>query len=138
MGDCIFCKIINKEIPTDIIYENDKVLAFLDISPVSLGHTLVIPKKHFINVYDIEEDYLTEIIKVTRKLALAYKEIFGIDNLQLIHNAGKYGQQEVFHFHLHLIPRHEGDGIDLAHIQNEKLREQFGNFMKQIKDSGIV
>lgn len=138
MDDCIFCKIINKEIPTDIIYENDKVLAFLDISPVSLGHTLVIPKKHFINVYDIEEDYLTEIIKVTRKLALAYKEIFGIDNLQLIHNAGKYGQQEVFHFHLHLIPRHEGDGIDLAHIQNEKLREQFGNFMKQIKDSGIV
>ena len=138
MGDCIFCKIINREIPTDIIYENDKVLAFLDISPVSLGHTLVIPKKHFVNVYDIEEDYLTEIIKVTRKLALAYKEIFGIDNLQLIHNAGKYGQQEVFHFHLHLIPRHEGDGIDLAHIQNEKLREQFGNFMKQIKDSGIV
>ncbi len=138
MDDCIFCKIINKEIPTDIIYENDKVLAFLDIFPTSLGHTLIIPKKHFINVYDIEEDYLTEIIKVTRKLALAYKEIFGIDNLQLIHNAGKYGQQEVFHFHLHLIPRHEGDGIDLAHIQNEKLREQFGNFMKQIKDSGIV
>lgn len=138
MDDCIFCKIINKEIPTDIIYENDKVLAFLNIFPTSLGHTLIIPKKHFINVYDIEEDYLTEIIKVTRKLALAYKEIFGIDNLQLIHNAGKYGQQEVFHFHLHLIPRHGGDGINLAHIQNEKLREQFGDFMKQIKDSGIV
>ncbi len=137
MDDCIFCKIINKEIPTDIIYENDKVMAFLDIFPTSLGHTLIIPKKHFINVYDIEEDYLTEIIKVTRKLALAYKEIFGIDNLQLIHNAGKYGQQEVFHFHLHLIPRHEGDGINLEHIHREDLQDQFAGFIKQLKDSNF-
>jgi len=137
MDDCIFCKIINKEISTDIIYENDKVMAFLDIFPTSLGHTLIIPKKHFINVYDIEEDYLTEIIKVTRKLALAYKEIFGIDNLQLIHNAGKYGQQEVFHFHLHLIPRHEGDGINLEHIHREDLQDQFAGFIKQLKDSNF-
>lgn len=138
MGDCIFCKIINKEIPTDIIYENDKVMAFLDIFPTSLGHTLIIPKKHFINVYDIEEDYLTEIIKITKKLALAYKEIFGIDNLQLIHNAGKHGQQGVFHFHFHLIPRHEGDGINLEHIHREDLQDQFAGFIKQIKNSGIV
>lgn len=138
MGDCIFCKIINKEIPTDIIYENDKVMAFLDIFPTSLGHTLIIPKKHFINVYDIEEDYLTEIIKITKKLALAYKEIFGIDNLQLIHNAGKHGQQEISHFHFHLIPRHEGDGINLEHIHREDLQDQFAGFIKQIKDSGIV
>ena len=138
MDDCIFCKIINKEIPTDIIYENDKVMAFLDIFPTSLGHTLIIPKKHFINVYDIEEDYLTEIIKVTRRLALAYKEIFGIDNLQLVHNAGKHGQQGVFHFHFHLIPRHEGDGINLEHIHREDLQDQFVGFIKQIKDSGIV
>lgn len=138
MGDCIFCKIINKEIPTDIIYENDKVMAFLDIFPTSLGHTLIIPKKHFINVYDIEEDYLTEIIKITKKLALAYKEIFGIDNLQLIHNAGKHGQQEISHFHFHLIPRHKGDGINLEHIHREDLQDQFAGFIKQIKDSGIV
>jgi histidine triad (HIT) family protein len=137
MNDCIFCKIINKEIPTNIIYENDKVLAFLDISPVSLGHTLIIPKKHFVNIFDIEENYLFEIIKIAKKIALAYKKIFGIDNLQLIHNAGKHGQQEISHFHFHLIPRHEGDGINLAHIQNEKLREQFGDFMKQIKDSNF-
>lgn len=138
MGDCIFCKIINKEIPTDIIYENDKVMAFLDIFPTSLGHTLIIPKKHFVNVYDIEEDYLAEIIKVTKKLALAYKEIFGIDNLQLIHNAGKHGQQGVFHFHFHLIPRHEGDGINLEHIHREDLQDKFAGFIKKIKDSGIV
>lgn len=137
MSDCIFCKIINKEIPTDIIYENDKVMVFLDIFPTSLGHTLIIPKKHFVNVYDIEEDYLAEIIKVTKKLALAYKEIFGIDNLQLIHNAGKHGQQGVFHFHFHLIPRHEGDGINLEHIHREDLQDKFAGFIKQIKDSNF-
>ncbi len=138
MNDCIFCKIVNKEVSSEIIYENDKVVAFLDISPVSLGHTLIISKKHFINIYDIEDDYLMEIVKISKKIALTYHKIFKINNLQLIHNSGKYGQQEVFHFHLHLIPRHEGDGINLAHIKNEKLREQFSDFVKQIKDSGIV
>lgn len=138
MKDCIFCKIINKELPSNVVYENDKVIAFLDVFPVSLGHTLIVPKKHFVNIYDIEEDCLVEIIKVTKKLALAYKEIFGVDNLQLINNAGKHGQQDVFHFHIHLIPRKEGDGIDLAHVKDEKIREQFSEFLDKIKNSGIV
>ena len=117
MSDCIFCKIINKETPSKIIYENDLVIAILDAFPSSLGHTLIIPKKHFVNIYDVEEEYLVEIIKVAKKLSLAYKEVWGIDNLQLIHNAGQDAQQKVFHFHLHLIPRKAGDGINLAHAQ---------------------
>lgn len=137
MNDCIFCKIIDRESPVNIVYENDKVIAILDIFPASLGHTLIIPKKHFVNVYDIEEDYLFEIVKTAKKIALAYRDIFGIDNLQLIHSAGKYGQQEVFHFHFHLIPRHEGDGINLEHIHREDLQDQFAGFIKQLKDSNF-
>lgn len=93
-----FCKIINKETPSKIIYENDLVIAILDAFPSSLGHTLIIPKKHFVNIYDVEEEYLVEIIKVAKKLSLAYKEVWGIDNLQLIHNAGQDAQQKFFIF----------------------------------------
>ncbi len=138
MNNCIFCKIRDREVPSHIIYENDKVMAFLDAFPISLGHTLIIPKQHFSNIYDIEERDLVEIIKVARKIAKAYEEIFGINNLQLINNAGKGGQQEVFHFHLHLIPRYENDGIDLSHPKANITEEEKINFLNKFKNSGIV
>lgn len=138
MSDCIFCKIANKEIPSNIVYENDLVMAILDVSPVSLGHVLIIPKKHAENIYDIEEEYLKEIILTAKKIALEYKKIFNINDVQLIHNAGKNAQQEVFHFHLHLIPRTEGDGINLSIPKNNSLKEKFAEFMEKINNSGIV
>ena len=138
MSDCIFCKIANKEIPSNIVYENDLVMAILDVSPVSLGHVLIIPKKHAENIYDIEEEYLKEIILTAKKIALGYKKIFNINDVQLIHNAGKNAQQEVFHFHLHLIPRTEGDEINLSIPKNDNLKEKFAEFMDRINNSGIV
>lgn len=138
MSDCIFCKIANKEIPSNIVYENDLVMAILDVSPVSLGHVLIIPKKHAENIYDIEEEHLKEIILTAKKIALGYKKIFNINDVQLIHNAGKNAQQEVFHFHLHLIPRVEGDGINLSIEKNDSLKEKFAEFMDRINNSGIV
>lgn len=137
MPDCIFCKIINKETPSKIIYENDLVIAILDAFPSSLGHTLIIPKKHFVNIYDVEEEYLVEIIKVAKKLSLAYKEVWGIDNLQLIHNAGKDAQQKVFHFHLHLIPRKAGDGINLAHAQVDVSEEKKMAFWEKLRKANF-
>lgn len=135
MEDCIFCKIVNKEIDAKIVYESDKVLAFLDVFPESLGHALVIPKKHFVNIYDIEKDYLEEVARVAQKLALKYKEVLGISNMQLMHNAGKFAQQEVFHFHLHLVPRSEGDGMKLSYNQEKKveLREEFDDFIGKLR-----
>lgn len=135
MEDCIFCKIVNKEIEAKIVYESDKVLAFLDVFPESLGHTLIIPKKHFINIYDIEDDYLEEVNRVAKKLALRYREILGINDVQLMHNAGKFAQQEVFHFHLHLVPRSEGDGMKLSYNQEKKveLREKFDELIGKLK-----
>ena len=69
MNNCVFCKIRDKEIPAHILYEDDKVMAFLDAFPITLGHALIIPKKHFANIYDIEEEYLVEVIKLSQKIA---------------------------------------------------------------------
>ncbi|MDD3085154.1 MAG: HIT domain-containing protein [Candidatus ainarchaeum sp.] len=131
--DCLFCKIINNEIKSYTIYEDDYVKAFLDAFPVSLGHVLIVPKKHYENIYDINEEYLSKIIKIAKKIALKYKEVFEINNLQLVHSAGKDGQQEIFHFHLHLIPRHKDDGINIVQKKSPELVEKYNEFINNFK-----
>lgn len=136
MDDCIFCKIVNKEVPAEIIYENDLVMAFLDNNPISLGHVLIVPKKHYENIYDVAEEYLKELVLVAQKIALSYREVFGINNLNLLHNAGKAGQQIVFHFHFHLIPRKEGDGVDFEKKRFSELKEKYSEFVEKLKERG--
>ena len=111
--DCLFCKFAKHEIPCEIIFENDKVMAFLDINPAGelSGHTLIIPKKHFKDLTDIEETYLTEIIKTTQKLAKAILKATNADGLNLIQNNGKAAGQFIMHAHFHLIPRKHADNI---------------------------
>lgn len=134
MEDCIFCKIVNKEIDAHIVYEDDNVLAFLDNNPISLGHVLIVPKKHFVNIYDVEEHSLREVIAVAKKIALIYKEVFGITDLNLLHNAGENGQQVVFHLHFHLIPRKEGDDVDFDNKKFPELKEKYSEFIERIKN----
>ena len=110
MQDCIFCKIVQGEIPSYKVYENDKVLAFLDIRPVNYGHTLVIPKTHHKNLIDTPDDLLCEIITVVKKLAPAVKGAVGLKAHNLVVNSGEEAGQVVFHTHFHIIPRFEGDG----------------------------
>lgn len=100
--DCLFCKIINKEIPSYKIYEDEIVYAFLDINPDSVGHTLIIPKKHYLNLDDIDADTLNHIMKITKLLKKRIEEKLNCDGLTLIQNNGEI--QEVKHFHLHLKP----------------------------------
>lgn len=111
MEECLFCKIINNEIPSHKIYEDDLVLAFLDINPMSKGHTLVIPKKHFKDIFEIEEQYLERIMSVTKKIAAKMKESLGVDGINLYHASGVHAEQSVFHFHLHIVPRRQDDSI---------------------------
>lgn len=111
MENCIFCKIINNEIPAYKIYEDDLVLAFLDINPIVLGHTLIIPKKHFENIYEIEDNYLERIITVSKKISLRMKEVLEIDGVNLYQANGPVAGQTVFHFHLHVLGRKSGDGL---------------------------
>lgn len=103
--DCVFCKIIKKELPCYNIYEDDMVLVFLSINPYSLGHTLIVPKKHFVNFKDIDINYLNHILEVAKKIYNLLDERLKPDSIKLIQNNGTV--QEVKHFHLHLIPLYD-------------------------------
>ncbi len=108
MEETIFSKIIKREIPADIVYEDNDVLAFLDIKPVSKGHTLVIPKKWSRNILDIDSETWGKVMEVTRKLAPAIKEATKADGLNIIMNIEPAGNQAVFHSHIHIFPSHDG------------------------------
>ena len=100
--DCLFCKIINKEIPSYKIYEDEIVYAFLDINPDSVGHTLIVPKKHYLDLNDIDINTLKHIMNIAKLLKKRIEEKLNCDGLTLIQNNGEI--QEIKHFHLHLKP----------------------------------
>ncbi|MBL8573895.1 MAG: HIT family protein [Hyphomicrobiaceae bacterium] len=104
----IFAKILRGEIPCFKVYEDDKTLAFLDIMPRATGHTLVIPKAPARNILDIEAEDLAAVIRTARKIAVAAKAAFGADGITLNQYSEPAGGQEVFHLHVHVIPRHDG------------------------------
>lgn len=130
--DCIFCKIVKGEIPCSKIYEDDKILAFLDINPVHKGHTLVIPKEHHEGIIDMPDDTLGELAKVAKKLAKAVKKATGVDGFNIVQNNGADAGQDVFHFHLHIIPRLKGDGLGMWPHQKFPDKE-----MEEIKEAII-
>lgn len=113
MGNCVFCKIIKKELPATIVFENDEFLAFSPLEQVTEGHTLVIPKKHFENVFDFESPSLERLMGVAQTVAKGLVEKNGATGVNLLHASGKDAQQSVFHFHLHVVPRYKDDGLDL-------------------------
>lgn len=120
MSDCIFCKIINGEIPAAKVYENEHVFAFLDISQVTKGHTLVIPKIHKENVFELTSDIAKNIFEAVPAIANAIKTEFQPIGLNVLNNNGEEAGQSVFHFHMHLIPRYgKGDGFGAVWKTND-------------------
>ncbi|MFH0988309.1 MAG: HIT family protein [Parcubacteria group bacterium] len=115
MNDCLFCKIINGEIPAHKVYEDDDVLAFLDIMPVNPGHTLIVPKKHFANLLDADEKTLGRIISAVPKVARLIMTALDYQAFNLSVNNGKDANQIVSHLHFHVIPRRAGDGHEWFH-----------------------
>lgn len=111
--DCIFCKIVSGEIPSYKVYEDDSVLAFLDIAPVSPGHTIVIPKKHYKNFEDIPESELYAVAGAIKKIGKSIKENLGVEGYNVSENNDPVAGQIVPHIHFHIIPRSEGDGLKL-------------------------
>jgi histidine triad (HIT) family protein len=109
--DCIFCKIAKGEIPSYKVYEDDDALAFLDIAPVSPGHTLVIPKKHYKNIEEITEDELCSLIKVVKRIGLNTKKKLGAQGYNACMNNDPVAGQLIPHIHFHIIPRQAGDGL---------------------------
>ena len=110
MSDCIFCKIANGEIPTNTIFENEDFRVILDVGPATRGHALVLPKKHYADIYEIPEDVLAEAVKVGKKVATILKDKLGCDGMNLVQNNGEAAGQTVMHYHLHIIPRYKDDG----------------------------
>ncbi|HFI0230755.1 TPA: HIT family protein [Streptococcus suis] len=120
MSDCIFCKIVAGEIPASKVYEDDQVLAFLDITQVTKGHTLVIPKTHYRNVLDMDAEVAGQVFTVIPALARHLKEKLGASGLNIVNNNEEAAGQTVFHTHIHLLPRFdESDGLDIQFKANE-------------------
>ncbi|PJA47512.1 diadenosine tetraphosphate hydrolase [Candidatus Uhrbacteria bacterium CG_4_9_14_3_um_filter_36_7] len=115
MPDCLFCKIIAGEIPCEKIYENEYVMAFLDIRPVNPGHTLVIPKQHSANLLEMSKEDLDEVMRVIKKITPVLLKAVGATGFNLGLNTGKEAGQVIFHTHFHIMPRFEGDGYELWH-----------------------
>lgn len=113
--DCLFCKIINKEIPSEIVYEDDLITVFLDINPTTNGDSLIVPKKHYKDFREVPNNVLNHINDIVKKLYPIYQEKLHAQGLTICHNTD-YGQ-EIKHFHVHFIPRYEDD--EVKHISNK-------------------
>ncbi len=114
MDSCIFCKIIRGEIPSYKVYEDELVIAILDVNPSSNGHTLVMPKEHFSDVTTTPKNILDHCFEVSQVIAQAQIKQLHATGVNIITNAGKSAGQSVMHFHIHVIPRYENDGLDIS------------------------
>ncbi len=112
-ADCLFCKIIAGEIPCFKLFENDETLAFMDINPANEGHTLVIPKEHSRDVHAVSDAAITATVTTAKKIAAAIDKTLNPDGLNLLQCNGPAAAQSVFHFHMHVLPRSEGDELKL-------------------------
>ncbi|PHV70038.1 HIT family protein [Sporanaerobium hydrogeniformans] len=111
--NCIFCKIIKGEIPSFTIYEDIYFKAILDRAPANLGHTLILPKKHAQDIFDLPEEEAQKLYPLVKKLAIQIKEAVGAEGINIVQNNGEAAGQSVGHFHIHIVPRYKEDGVTL-------------------------
>jgi histidine triad (HIT) family protein len=109
--NCVFCRILKKEIPAHFVWEDEKTFVFLDINPLSKGHVLAVPKDHYENVFDIESGVWRELAVVSQRISQRMKEVLGAEGVNLFNASGEAAEQSVGHFHLHIVPRWKGDGL---------------------------
>lgn len=142
MFECIFCQIIRKQAPASIIYEDDQVVAFLSNQPVNEGHTLVVPKNHYENLFEISEEEVACLFKIVKRVLPAVRDAMGADGIRIVQNNGEAAGQVVFHLHVHVIPtkshnrfRHDSAFRDSANCRDvealEKDAEKIRNQLRQ-------
>ncbi len=124
MSDCIFCKIANGEIPSATIYEDEDFRGILDLGPASRGHGLILPKKHFANLFELDEETASKALLVAQKLGGRMCRNLQCDGMNLVQNNGEAAGQTVNHFHIHLIPRYKDDKVGLGWTPGEATNEQ--------------
>ena len=117
--DCIFCKIANGEIPSKTLYEDEDFRVILDLGPATRGHALILPKEHADNLYELPEETAARVFVLAKKMAAKMTEKLHCDGLNIVQNNGEVAGQTVHHFHMHVIPRHAGDDVQVTWKQGE-------------------
>jgi histidine triad (HIT) family protein len=122
---CIFCKIVHKQAPASIIYEDKFVMVFLDIRPLTMGHALVIPKAHYVDIFEIPQNGLSQVHIIAKKVSFAIEKATDADGISIIQQNGKAAGQDIFHLHIHIVPRFEGQKLppfnELREVERAKL-----------------
>ncbi|MFZ7319041.1 HIT family protein [Comamonas jiangduensis] len=132
-GHCIFCKIVAGEIPAAKVYEDDLTVAFMDIGQVNPGHVLVASKRHAVTVLDLTAEEAAAVMQTAQRIAHAAQQAFAPDGITLFQANGAAGGQTVFHFHMHVLPRHEGDGMALTWPRKEPAMPLLQHYAQQLQ-----
>ena len=132
-GQCIFCRLVAGEIPSSRVYEDDLTIAFMDIGQVNPGHVLVAVKRHAATLFDLTEEEAGAVMRTARRVALAVREAFDPPGLTLLQANGREGDQTVFHFHIHVVPRHGDDGIALSWPRKDPPAAQLEEYAERIR-----
>lgn len=111
--NCIFCKIAAGEIPSATLYEDEDFRVILDLNPASKGHALIIPKEHYANLYELDDEIAAKVLVLAKKMVTKLTDILGCDGYNIVQNNGELAGQSVLHYHMHLIPRYAGDTVDI-------------------------
>ena len=131
--ECIFCKIANGEIPSACIYENKEFRVILDVGPATRGHVLILTKEHYDNIFEIDAETAGRLFSLASVVARAMKKTLNCDGMNILQNNGTIAGQTVFHFHLHLIPRYEGDQVKVTWPQGEISDDEKTELVNMIK-----
>lgn len=134
MAECIFCKIANGDIPSATLYEDDRFRVILDLGPASRGHALILPKEHYANIYEIPEELAADAMILAKKMASVMTTALECTGFNLVQNNGQAAGQTVFHFHVHLIPRYENDGVKLGWKMGELTDAEKEEILTEIKN----
>lgn len=131
--NCIFCKLAAGDIPTATLYEDEDFRVILDASPASKGHALIIPKEHYRNLYDLDEGLAAKAMVLAKTMVLKLKDMLGCDGYNIVQNNEEAAGQTVFHFHMHLIPRYEGDKVGLGWNMGELTEADREEILSKLK-----
>jgi histidine triad (HIT) family protein len=135
MSDCVFCRIVAKQIPATIVQEDEHALAFMDIGQVNPGHVLVALKAHAENLFTLEEAQAAAVFRATARVARGIRAAFQPEGLSVYQANGKPAGQTVFHFHIHLVPRFDGDGMNLTWPVKNPPREKLEEYAAKIRNA---
>lgn len=130
--NCIFCKLANGDIPTATLYEDDDFRVILDAGPAAKGHALILPKEHYANLYELDDEVAAKVLPLAKKMITKLTDILGCDGYNLVQNNGEAAGQTVFHFHLHMIPRYKDDGVGLTWKMGELTEEDKNDILSRM------